>query len=145
MNAFPQNRGDEMKISSLQAADWHFIVGATIGLVPIDNIGLPASNGHTVVLWPTSRRVQPRITIQKCEQIMPHSSKHSQTEQITLETIADLGQQALLLTSEAAQALRISPRTMERWRSDGVGPVHIKIGESRVAYKVCDILEFANG
>jgi hypothetical protein len=48
-----------------------------------------------------------------------------------------------LLSSEAAEALRISKRTLERMRVDGTGPKYYKAGpgkRSRVLYRQSDIL-----
>jgi predicted DNA-binding transcriptional regulator AlpA len=43
---------------------------------------------------------------------------------------------------EAAKKLRVgSPRTMERWRADGVGPRYVKIG-ARVYYRDSDLDEW---
>lgn len=49
-----------------------------------------------------------------------------------------------LFTKEAAEYLRMSPRTLERWRSDGgnCGPVYGKLGpskKSRVVYRLRDL------
>ena len=35
---------------------------------------------------------------------------------------------------EAAGMLRISPRTLQRWRSVGGGPEYIRLGERRLSY-----------
>jgi predicted DNA-binding transcriptional regulator AlpA len=42
--------------------------------------------------------------------------------------------QNLLRENEAAEVLRLSERTLERWRSRGEGPKAKKIGARRVAY-----------
>lgn len=47
----------------------------------------------------------------------------------------------LLTTSEAAEVLRISPRTLEGWRVSGNGPRFRKIG-ARVLYARADLLAF---
>jgi DNA-binding transcriptional MerR regulator len=47
----------------------------------------------------------------------------------------------LLLTCEAAELLRISPRTLEKWRSIGGGPVFVKLGR-RALYKFSDLEAF---
>lgn len=50
-----------------------------------------------------------------------------------------------LISSEAAAALRISRRTLERMRVDGTGPRYIKAGpgkRSRVLYRQADILSW---
>ncbi len=48
-----------------------------------------------------------------------------------------------LTQSEAAELLRISPRTLERMRLDGSGPQFRKFGR-RVAYSTEDIRNWAN-
>ncbi len=40
----------------------------------------------------------------------------------------------ILTETEAADALRISPRTLQRWRSIGGGPDYIRLGERRLGY-----------
>ena len=42
---------------------------------------------------------------------------------------------------ELARRWRISPRTLERWRWLGQGPLHLKIG-GRVVYRLEDIEAF---
>lgn len=63
--------------------------------------------------------------------------------QLTLGAIARLDPETLLLEDEAAQVLRVSKRTMERWRSLGKDPRPEKIGPRRVTYTVGSILKFA--
>lgn len=48
---------------------------------------------------------------------------------------------ALLTPTEAAAYLRSNARTLERWRSMGVGPAFVKIGR-RVAYTRHALKEF---
>ncbi len=48
-----------------------------------------------------------------------------------------------LTQSEAAEVLRLSPRTLERMRLDGTGPRFRKFGR-RVAYAVEDIHAWAD-
>lgn len=43
-----------------------------------------------------------------------------------------------LTQSEVARRWRLSPRTLERWRWLGQGPVYLKLG-GRVAYRLEDI------
>jgi hypothetical protein len=43
-----------------------------------------------------------------------------------------------LTQSEVARRWRMSPRTLERWRWLGQGPVYLKLG-GRVAYRLEDI------
>ncbi len=38
----------------------------------------------------------------------------------------------------------ISPRTLERWRWEGFGPRHLKIG-GRILYRLADVQEYENG
>ncbi|MGY3077109.1 putative DNA-binding transcriptional regulator AlpA [Bradyrhizobium sp. LM6.10] len=65
------------------------------------------------------------------------------TGKLTLGAIARLDPETLLRENEAAEVLRLSERTLERWRSRGEGPKAKKIGARRVAYTVGSILEFA--
>ena len=44
----------------------------------------------------------------------------------------------LLTPDEAAEWLRSKERTLERWRSDGVGPAFVRLGR-RVAYRLEDL------
>lgn len=48
----------------------------------------------------------------------------------------------LLTTQEAADILRLSPRTLERFRVQGIGPKYVKLGpgkRARVAYRRADL------
>lgn len=45
----------------------------------------------------------------------------------------------LLRTKEAAERLRLSHRTMERWRTIGAGPRFVKLGAKSVAYRRGDL------
>ena len=45
----------------------------------------------------------------------------------------------LLKTPEAAAKLRLSPKTLELWRSSGEGPAFVRIGRRRVAYTRKDL------
>ena len=42
---------------------------------------------------------------------------------------------------ELAKRWYISPRTLERWRWEGLGPRYVKIG-GRIIYKIIDIKKF---
>jgi DNA-binding transcriptional MerR regulator len=44
----------------------------------------------------------------------------------------------LMTTGQAAQYLRIHPRTLERYRSEHMGPQFIRQGR-KVFYEVCDL------
>ena len=48
----------------------------------------------------------------------------------------------LLTTSEAAHHLRLSPRTLERWRAEGIGPKFIKMGPRAVLYTPAELASF---
>jgi predicted DNA-binding transcriptional regulator AlpA len=44
----------------------------------------------------------------------------------------------LLVQTEAAEFLRLSPRTLERYRVSGTGPRYCKLGR-RIAYREADL------
>lgn len=46
-----------------------------------------------------------------------------------------------LTQNELATRWRLSPRTLERWRSKGTGPEFLKLG-SRCVYRLADIETF---
>ena len=48
------------------------------------------------------------------------------------------GPSQLLTTNEAAAYLKVSPRTLDNWRSLGAGPEFIKVG-ALVRYREADI------
>lgn len=51
-------------------------------------------------------------------------------------------EKVLLTTGEAADILRLSPRTLERFRVEGAGPPYIKLGSgkrARVVYRKSDL------
>lgn len=48
----------------------------------------------------------------------------------------------LLTTAEAAEHLRLSPRTLERWRAEGIGPKFIKMGPRAVLYAPTELASF---
>jgi excisionase family DNA binding protein len=50
-------------------------------------------------------------------------------------------QSPLLRQSEAADHLRLSQRTLERWRVSGTGPAFVKLGR-RVLYRKLDLEEW---
>jgi DNA-binding XRE family transcriptional regulator len=43
--------------------------------------------------------------------------------------------------AELARRWRVSPRTLERWRSEGYGPAWLTIGGS-IRYRLADVLVF---
>jgi excisionase family DNA binding protein len=47
----------------------------------------------------------------------------------------------LLTQAETAELLRLSERTLERWRVTGGGPVFVKLGK-RVLYRKADLDEW---
>ena len=49
----------------------------------------------------------------------------------------------LLLESEAAEELRLSVRTLQRWRVEGGGPPFVRLGRHRIAYRRQDIERWA--
>lgn len=52
-----------------------------------------------------------------------------------------------LTSNEAAELLRISRRTLERWRLEGNGPRYFKLGtgkRSRVVYREAEIESWVN-
>ena len=48
----------------------------------------------------------------------------------------------LLTTVEAARILKISPATLERWRTTGRGPTFRKLGNDLVRYATADLEAF---
>lgn len=55
---------------------------------------------------------------------------------------SSFGERNLLTTAEAADVLRLSPRTLERFRVEGIGPPYVKLGpgkRARVAYRKTDL------
>lgn len=62
---------------------------------------------------------------------------------LTLDSAAQMGARSLLTINETAQVLRVSRRTVDRWRSVGEGPAHVRMGERRIMYRVADVLAFA--
>lgn len=65
------------------------------------------------------------------------------SRKLTLESARCLGRDALLTRTEAAEVLRVSDRTLERWDSLGSGPKPLRIGPRRVAYTVGSVIDFA--
>lgn len=51
------------------------------------------------------------------------------------------GASGRLTQVELATFWQISPRTLERWRSQGTGPAWLRIG-GRVLYRMTDVLAF---
>ena len=51
----------------------------------------------------------------------------------------------LLSENEAALRLGVSPRTMQRFRTEGGGPAYVRIGLRRVAYSPAALSAFEAG
>ncbi|WP_051212476.1 helix-turn-helix transcriptional regulator [Rubritepida flocculans] len=49
----------------------------------------------------------------------------------------------LLTEHEAAELLRVAPRSLQRWRATGDGPRFVRLGLRRVAYAEADLLAWA--
>lgn len=48
----------------------------------------------------------------------------------------------LLTTREVAELARVHPKTVERWRYEGVGPRPVKLGPRTVRYRRTDVRRF---
>jgi predicted DNA-binding transcriptional regulator AlpA len=59
----------------------------------------------------------------------------------TYGEIRSIDYSVLFTPEEASEFLRISAKTLERWRSNGLGPRFVKIGR-RVAYGIAALEEF---
>jgi hypothetical protein len=55
-----------------------------------------------------------------------------------MEKCHDSAMTALLSQRDAALALKVSVRTLERWRVNGGGPLFVKYGR-KVGYRDCDL------
>jgi predicted site-specific integrase-resolvase len=51
------------------------------------------------------------------------------------------GWEPLLTTEEAAAILRLAPQTLARWRTEGIGPAHVRLG-ARVHDEPAEIRRF---
>ncbi|HJP44875.1 MAG: helix-turn-helix domain-containing protein [Arenicellales bacterium] len=49
--------------------------------------------------------------------------------------------QALMTQRELCNRWRVSEATLERWRSEGIGPIYVKLG-GQVRYRREDVLEY---
>jgi predicted DNA-binding transcriptional regulator AlpA len=45
---------------------------------------------------------------------------------------------------DAAAFLGVSPRSMQRWRSDGTGPAYVRLGHRRVTYRKSGLIAWTN-
>lgn len=52
--------------------------------------------------------------------------------------------QNFLNQSDLARRWKLSPRTLERWRWEGFGPPHLKIG-GRILYRMSDVQAYEDG
>lgn len=52
---------------------------------------------------------------------------------------------ALVSEGQAALSLRISVRTLERWRAAGCAPPHYRLGPRRLGYDLAEIACWARG
>lgn len=48
-----------------------------------------------------------------------------------------------LKTAEVAAILRVTPRTVERWRRRGAGPPYVRLGTRTIRYPRAAVLAFA--
>ena len=46
----------------------------------------------------------------------------------------------LMTTEEAAALLKLSPKTLQQWRSDGKGPAFVKLEGDAVRYTEADLM-----
>ena len=44
-----------------------------------------------------------------------------------------------LTETQASERLHVTRRTLQRWRRDGGGPLYVRIGQWRIAYRERDI------
>jgi hypothetical protein len=52
---------------------------------------------------------------------------------------------SMLTTNELAARWKLNPKSLSNWRSKGIGPVYVKLGEGRsckIVYRVEDIQAF---
>ncbi len=52
--------------------------------------------------------------------------------------------QTFLTTRQAAQLLQLSPRTLEKMRVEGNGPIFCRLGRKKVSYRLSDLLAWAD-
>jgi len=46
---------------------------------------------------------------------------------------------------EAASFLKLSPRTLQKWRAHGQGPPFLRLGEKRIVYAIARLTKWAAG
>ena len=49
---------------------------------------------------------------------------------------------ALMTTREVADLLKVSPRTLQRWRLTGLGPAFIRFNDRSVRYAPADVRQW---
>lgn len=49
---------------------------------------------------------------------------------------------AILDTNETAEYLKVPRRTLESWRSQGLGPTFIRLTHGKVKYRLSDLIKF---
>lgn len=86
------------------------------------------------VLWMTSI-LRAAIQPTKAPKIAP--SQLMQLEGVAVP-------QPLMTELEAANFLQIQPKTLQRWRMQGVGPKCVKIGKKNIRYKMDDLMEWVD-
>lgn len=59
-----------------------------------------------------------------------------------MNNIEKLNAKLYLTPEEAAQKLGITRRTMDKWRTNGIGPKYIKVGKKMIGYRESDLIEF---
>jgi hypothetical protein len=72
----------------------------------------------------------------------PTATRTSPGDRPPLPAISVDQAQRVLTTSEAADRLGVSPRTLEHWRLKGGGPVFCKVGHRTVRYRANDLEVF---
>lgn len=87
--------------------------------------------------WPQKQTILPPAP--------PHGSRQSAVPPASPSVLKPASGDALLTTQEAAQLMRLSGRTLERYRVDGGGPEYLKLGRgkrSRVYYLTSALREW---
>lgn len=46
---------------------------------------------------------------------------------------------SLLTEDEAAQVLKVSPRTLQAWRAQGLGPPYVQLSSRLIRYRASDL------
>jgi len=52
------------------------------------------------------------------------------------------GPDVLLKESQAAKILGVSPRAMQKWRSNGRGPIYVRISARCIRYRTSDLAKW---